>query len=129
MKRTTRHAPRPLGTPVGPALQNLRRTCAGREAVEESLFLGHAAFRVHGTPFAVLDRSRGSGCLRRKLPAAERAALRASPGWFKTPNDPRRSALSKRLAAIDGRRVHPHDRIGRALVAASRARTRRGAGR
>jgi hypothetical protein len=129
MKQATPHAPHPLDAPVGSALQNLRRIRAGSAAAEESLAFGHPAFRVRGTPFAVLDRYRDRDCLWLMVPAAERAASLASPGWFAAPYDPRHTALCVRLEASDWRRFCPHDRITGALAAASRARTQRGASR
>jgi hypothetical protein len=130
MKQATRRAPRPLGAPVGSMQQKLRRICTGCKAAEESLSFGPRAFRVRGTPFAVRDWYRDGDCLWPKVPPAERAAPFATWGWFAAPYGPRRTAPCARLEAIDWRRIRPpHDRIPCALAAASRARTRRGAGR
>lgn len=119
---TKNGALRALGREAATALERLRRLCGDWDGVEESLSFGHPTLRVGGVPFAVLDRYGGSDCLWLKVPPEARSALRATPGWFAAPYDPRQTALCVRLEAIDWRRMRAHLRVSYALAAAPRGR-------
>ena len=129
MKQPAGRAPRVLSTEARGALERLRRLCADWRGLEDGRSFGHPTLRVDGAPFAVLDRYDGADCLWLRVPASEREALLATPGWFAAPYDPRRTALCVRLDAIDWRRARAHVRVSYALAAAPRPRPRRKAGR
>ena len=106
------------------ALERLRRIAGTLPSTEETVTFGHPTFKVGGKTFAVLDRYGGHECLWLRVGPMERAGLLASPGWFESPYDPRRTALCRRLESIDWRRMRALVRRSHAL-AAPRARTRR----
>ena len=66
---------------------------------------------------AVLDRYGGYECLWLRVGPMERAGLLASPGWFESPYDPRRTALCCRLESIDWRRMRALVRRSHSLAA------------
>jgi predicted DNA-binding protein (MmcQ/YjbR family) len=107
------------------ALEHLRRIAARLPGSAETVTFGHPTFRVGGKTYAVLDRYDGHECLWLRVDPMARARLRAAPGWFESPYDPRRTALCCRLEAIDWRRARALVRMSHALAALGPVKRRR----
>ena len=93
--------PKELGADTQAALTVLRPICMALPGSAETVTFGNPTFKASGKSFAVLDEYKGHACLWLRVDPGRRDELLGLPGWFKSPYDPRETALCCDLKHVD----------------------------
>ena len=94
---------REMSSSATAAVERLRAAAAALAGVVETVTFGNPTFKVSQRTIAVVDRYDDRECLWLRVPPNVRELLLKQPGWFPSPDDPKRAALCCSLEHFDWR--------------------------